>query len=70
LSPWVVLHNIRLKANLLAGGIFLKEDVKVTHLVSIKGTVGSVPKLRDSPLHNRNVFNRPFFTKKRSPLNT
>jgi hypothetical protein len=56
LSPWVLLHNIGLKANLLAGRVSHKEDFNVAHLVSIKGAAGSVPQLRESPLHYRNVF--------------
>ncbi len=65
LSPQVILNNIQLKVNLLAGGVFHKEEFNVTHLVSIKGAVGIAPQLRDSPLQNRNVFNGPFFYKKK-----
>jgi hypothetical protein len=64
LSPRVVLNDIGLKVNLLAGRELHKGDFHVTHLISIKGAIGSAPPLMDSPLHNRNVFDGPFFYKK------
>jgi hypothetical protein len=67
LSPWVILHNIWLKASLLAGGVLHKGDSNVTHLVSMKGAIGSASRLRDSPLHNEIVFNGPFLYKKKVP---
>jgi hypothetical protein len=66
-SPVVILNNIWLKANLLAGGIFHKGDFNIIHLVSIKGAIGNAPRLRDSPLHNRDVFDGPFLYKKEVP---
>jgi hypothetical protein len=67
LSPRVILNNIPLKANLLAGGIFHKGDFNVSHPVSINGAIGSAPQLRDSPLHNGDVFGEPFLYKKEVP---
>ncbi len=69
LYPQVLLHNVQLKANLLAGGILHKGDFNVPHLVSIKGAIGSAPQLRDSllHLHNGNVLNGPFLYKKEVP---
>jgi hypothetical protein len=63
----VILKDTQLKADLLAGRILHKGDFNVTHLVPIKGAVGSAPRLRDSPLHNKNVLNGPFFYKKEVP---
>jgi hypothetical protein len=42
-SPWVVLHNIWLKANLFFRRLFHKGDLNITHLVSSKGAVRSAP---------------------------
>jgi hypothetical protein len=67
LFPQVILNNIRLKANLLAGGIFHKGDLNINHLVSIKGAIGSAPRLRDSPLHNGKVCELPSLYKKEVP---
>jgi hypothetical protein len=67
LSPWVILKDIWLKVNLLAGRIFHKGDFNITHLVSIKVVIGNAPRLRDSPLHNREVFDGPFLYKKEVP---
>ncbi len=67
LSPWVILNNIQLKADLLAYGVLHNGDFNVTHLISIKGAIGSAQRLRDSPLHKGDVFNGPFFYKKKVP---
>ncbi len=53
-----------MKANLLAGRIFHKGDLNIMHLAIIKGGFESAPQLRDSPLHNTNVFDGPFLFKK------
>jgi hypothetical protein len=67
MSPRVILNNIRLKANLLAGSLFQNGDFNTTHLVSIKGAIGSAPQLRDGSLHNGNVFDGPFLYKEEVP---
>ncbi len=36
-------------------GVVQKGQFNVAHLLSLEGAIGSVPQLRDSPLHNRNV---------------
>ncbi len=58
LAPWILLNNVWLKANLLAG------RVNIAHLICMKGAVGRAPRLRDSPFYNRNVFNEPFLYQK------
>jgi hypothetical protein len=67
LVSWAILNNILLKADHLAGGVIHKRDFNVIHLISIKGAIGSAPRLRDSPLCNRNVFIGPFLYKKEVP---
>ncbi len=64
LFPWAVLDNVQLKAYLFAGRVFHKGDINVAHLIYFKGAVGSAPRLRDNPLHNRYAFTGPFFHKK------
>jgi hypothetical protein len=56
----VILYNIWLKTDLLAGGVLHKRDFNVTHLISDEGAIGSAPQLQD--------LVDPFFTKRRSPL--
>ncbi len=63
-----ILYNVQLKADLLADRVLHKRDFNVAHLVCDEGAVGSAPRLRDNPLHNRNTFTGPFFMKRRSPL--
>jgi hypothetical protein len=65
----VILYDIRLKADLLAGQVLHKRDVNVTHHVCDEGAIGSAPRLRDNALCNRNAFTGLiFFIKRRSPL--
>jgi hypothetical protein len=64
LFPRVVLNNVRLKAYLFAGRVSHKEDFNVTHLICVKGAVGSAPRLRDIPLHNEYAFPGSFFQEK------
>jgi hypothetical protein len=59
-----ILYNVRLTADLLAGRVLQKRDFNVAHLVCEEGAIGSAPRLRDNPLHNRNVFTGPFFHEK------
>jgi hypothetical protein len=67
LVSWAILYNIRLKADLLAGGVLHKRDFNVAHPVCDEGAIGSAPRLRDNPLHNGNAFNGPFSHKKEVP---
>jgi hypothetical protein len=64
LVPWAVVYNVRLKAYLLAGRVLHKRDFNAAHLVCDKGAIGSAPRLRDNPLHNRNAFTGPLFHEK------
>ena len=64
LFPWIILDNIWLKADLLAGQALHKRDFNVAHLVCDKGAIGSAPQLKDNPLHNGNAFTGPFFHEK------
>jgi hypothetical protein len=59
-----ILYNVRLKADLLAGQVLYKRDFNVAYPVCDKGAIGSAPRLRDNPLHNRNSFTGPFFHEK------
>ncbi len=60
----VILYNVRLKANLLAGRVPYKRDFNVAHPVCGEGAIGSAPRLRDNPLHNGNAFTGPFLHEK------
>jgi hypothetical protein len=51
-----ILYNVRLKTDLLAGGVLHKRDFNVAHPVCDEGAIGSAPQLRDNLLHNGNLF--------------
>jgi hypothetical protein len=57
-----ILYNVQLKVDLLSGRVLHKRDFNVTYLVCDEGAIGSAPRLRDNPLHNRNAFTVPFFS--------
>ncbi len=63
----LVLYNIWLKVDLLAGGVLHKRDFNVTHIICDEGAIGSAPPLRDNPLCNRYVISGPFLYKNEIP---
>jgi hypothetical protein len=68
IGAWSPGLYVQLKVDLLADRVLHKRDYNVAHLVCDKGAIGSAPRLRDNQLHNGNAFTRPFFMKRRSPL--